>query len=135
VTHLDDWSFPFEGPLHEVFPALHEAQNAWMSQIDSLAAPDRKTHELIRLVCTVVLRNPPGVERHARLAREVGASWDEILGSIMLTLPGFGLLPAVEAIPHARRGFDAAPEPETDGPESGGPESGGPESDGEDLDE
>ena len=52
--------------------------------------------------CTVILRNPDGVERHARLAREVGASWEEILGSIMLTCPGFGLLPAVEAIPHAR---------------------------------
>jgi hypothetical protein len=30
----------------------------------------------------------------------------------MLTVPGHGLLPAVEAIPHARTGFDAAPEPE-----------------------
>ncbi len=110
----DDWSFPFEGPLHEVFPALHEAQRAWLSQIDSLQAPDRKTHELIRLACTVILRNPQGIERHARLAREVGASWDEILGSIMLTCTGFGLLPAVEAIPHARRGFDTAPEPEAD---------------------
>jgi alkylhydroperoxidase/carboxymuconolactone decarboxylase family protein YurZ len=109
-----DWNFPFEKPLDEVFPALHAAQNAWMSQIDSLSAPDRKTHELIRLVCTVILRNPPGVKRHAMLAKEVGASWDEILGSIMLTLPGFGLLPAVEAIPHARAGFDAAPEPETE---------------------
>jgi alkylhydroperoxidase/carboxymuconolactone decarboxylase family protein YurZ len=108
----DDWNFPFEAPLHDVFPALHEAQNSWMSQIDSLSAPDRRTHELIRLVCTVILRNPPGVERHARLAREVGASWEEILGSIMLTCPGFGLLPAVEAIPHARRGFKAALDPE-----------------------
>ena len=42
------------------------------------------------------------------LFRSVGATWDEILGSIMLTVPGHGLLPAVEAIPHARRGFDAA---------------------------
>jgi alkylhydroperoxidase/carboxymuconolactone decarboxylase family protein YurZ len=109
-----DWSFPFEGPLDEVFPALHTAQNAWMSQIDSLSAPDRKTHELIRLACTVALRNAPGVRRHAMLAREVGASWDEVLGSIMLTTPGFGLLPAVEAIPHAREGFDAAPDPEAD---------------------
>ena len=109
-----DWNFPFEGPLHDVFPALHDAQSAWLSQIDSLHAPDRKTHELIRLVCLVILRNPPGVERHARLAREVGASWDEVLGSILLTCPGFGLLPAVEAIPHARRGFDTAPEPEED---------------------
>jgi alkylhydroperoxidase/carboxymuconolactone decarboxylase family protein YurZ len=109
-----DWSFPFEGPLDEVFPALHTAQNAWMSQIDSLSAPDRKTHELIRLACTVALRNPPGVRRHAMLAREVGATWAEVLGSIMLTTPGFGLLPAIEAMPHAREGFDAAPDPEAD---------------------
>lgn len=108
----DDWNFPFEAPLHDVFPALHEAQNSWMSQIDSLSAPDRRTHELIRLVCTVILRNPRGVERHARLAREVGASWEEILGSMMLTCPGFGLLPAVEAMPHAKRGFKAALDPE-----------------------
>ena len=48
-----DWNFPFEEPLHEVFPQLHAAQNAWMAQIDSLTAPDRKTHELIRMVVTV----------------------------------------------------------------------------------
>ena len=53
-------------------PALHEAQNAWLAQIDSLRAPDRKTHELIRMVCTVIVRNPPGVHRHAMLAAEVG---------------------------------------------------------------
>jgi alkylhydroperoxidase/carboxymuconolactone decarboxylase family protein YurZ len=111
-TH--DWSFPFEESLHEVFPALHEAQNSWMSQIDSLRAPDRKTHELIRLVVVVMLRNQEGVERHARLAREVGATWEEILGSIMLTTPGAGLLPAVSAIPNARRGFEQAHEAESD---------------------
>jgi alkylhydroperoxidase/carboxymuconolactone decarboxylase family protein YurZ len=109
-----DFTFRWEAPVYEVFPSLRDAQSAWLGQIDSLAAPDRKTHELIRLVCTVILRNPPGVRRHAMLAKEVGASWDEILGSIMLTLPGFGLLPAVEAIPHAREGFDAAPEAEED---------------------
>jgi len=108
-----NWNFPrFEEPLHEVFPQLHEAQNAWLAQLDSLTAPDRKTHELIRMVVTVGLRNPAGVERHAQLAREVGATWDEILGSIMLTVPGHGLLPAAEAIPHARRGYEAAREAE-----------------------
>ena len=112
--HEQDWNFPFEEPLHEVFPQLHAAQNAWMAQMDSLDAPDRKTHELIRMVVTVGLRNPEGVVRHARLAREVGASWEEILGSIMLTTPGAGLLPAVQAIPHARRGFEAASEAESD---------------------
>ncbi|MDZ4826759.1 MAG: carboxymuconolactone decarboxylase family protein [Actinomycetota bacterium] len=107
-----DWNFPFEEPLHDVFPQLHAAQNAWMAQLDSIGAPDRKTHELIRMAVTVTMRNPEGVKRHARLAREVGATWEEILGSIMLTTPGYGLLPAVESIPHARAGFEAAREPE-----------------------
>jgi hypothetical protein len=31
------------------------------------------------------------------------------VGSIMLTAPAFGILAAVEALPHAREGFDAAP--------------------------
>ena len=110
----DDWNFPFEGPLHEVFPALHDAQNAWLSQIDSLQAPDRKTHELIRMVCTVILRNGPGVQRHAKFATEVGAAWDEIMGAIMLTEPGFGLLPAVEMLPYARKGFESAEPTESD---------------------
>ena len=107
-----DWNFPFEEPLHEVFPQLHAAQNAWMAQFDSLRASDRKTYELIRMVVTVGLRNPAGVKRHAQLAREVGATWEEILGSIMLTVPGHGLLPAVAAIPHARAGYEAAREAE-----------------------
>jgi alkylhydroperoxidase/carboxymuconolactone decarboxylase family protein YurZ len=114
TASVPDWSFPFEESLHAVFPALHDAQSSWLSQIDSLRAPDRKTHELIRLACTVSLRNPPGVRRHAQLAREVGAEWDEVLGTIMLTVPAYGLLPAVEAIPHARAGFDAAHDPEAD---------------------
>ncbi|HVM41596.1 MAG TPA: hypothetical protein VM618_12535 [Acidimicrobiia bacterium] len=109
-----DWTFPFEGPLHETFPALHEAQNAWLARIDSLPAPDRKTHELIRLACTVILRHGPGVKRHAMLAREFGATWEEVFGAIILTLPGFGLLPAVDMLPHARAGFDAAPEAEVE---------------------
>ena len=112
VSPSQDWSFPFEERLHEVFPALHDSQSAWLSQIDSLNAPDRKTHELIRLVCTVILRNPAGIVRHAQFAAEVGATWDEVLGSIMLTTPAFGVGPAVEAMVSAREGFDAARPPE-----------------------
>jgi alkylhydroperoxidase/carboxymuconolactone decarboxylase family protein YurZ len=106
VNDGDDWNFPFETELHAVAPGVHEAQNGWLAQIDSLRAPDRKTHELIRMVCTVILRNPPGVMRHAMLAAEVGATWDEIAGSIVLTQPAFGLLSAVEALPYARRGWE-----------------------------
>jgi len=101
-----EWSFSYEQPLHEVFPALHEAQSAWLGQIESLRALDRKTHELVRMVCTVILRNGGGVRRHARLATEVGATWEEIVAAVVLTQPGFGILPAVEALPDARRGYE-----------------------------
>jgi alkylhydroperoxidase/carboxymuconolactone decarboxylase family protein YurZ len=103
---IDTWNFPFEADLHAVAPALHDAQNAWLAQIDSLKAPDRKTHELIRMVCTVALRNSHGVARHAMLAAEVGATWEEVAGSIVLSQPAFGLLPAVAMMPWARRGWE-----------------------------
>ena len=102
----DEWLFPMEAELDDVAPGLHEAQSSWLAQIDSLRAPDRKTHELIRMVCTVIRRNPPGVARHAMLAAEVGATWEEVAGSIVLTEPAFGLLQVFEAMPWARKGWE-----------------------------
>ena len=110
----NEFAFAYEEPIHDVFPKLHESLSEWLSAIDSLDSPDRKTHELVRLVCSVILRHPAGVERHAQLAREVGADWREVLGTIMLTTANFGILPAVQALPAARKGFDAAQPPETD---------------------
>jgi alkylhydroperoxidase/carboxymuconolactone decarboxylase family protein YurZ len=101
----DVWTFPSERFLNEWAPGVLKAQNAWMASIDSLRAPDRKTHELIRMVCTVIARELDGVQRHARLAAEVGASWDEIAGSILLTEPAFGILLAMQALPLARKGY------------------------------
>jgi alkylhydroperoxidase/carboxymuconolactone decarboxylase family protein YurZ len=101
-----EFSFSYEQPLHDAFPALHEAQSAWLGQVESLQALDRKTHELVRMVCTVILRHGGGIRRHARLAAEVGATWEEIAAAIVLTQPGFGVLPAAQALPEARLGFE-----------------------------
>src|ERR1700735_266893 len=101
----DVWPFPSKKFLNEWAPGVQQAQNAWMASIDSLRAPDRKTHELIRMVCTVIARQPGGVQRHARLAAEVGATWGEISGSILLTEPAFGIGLAIQALPAARRGY------------------------------
>lgn len=102
-----EWSFSYEGPLHEVFPALQEAQSAYLAQIDSLQALDRKTHELIRLAVAVIARSPGAITRHARLAAEVGADWEEIVAAIVLTQPSFGILPGAGALPAARQGYEA----------------------------
>jgi hypothetical protein len=102
----ENWAFPFHEAFNAVAPALLRSQNAWLSQIDSLSAPDRKTHELIRMVCSVVARNPQGIRRHAMLAAEVGATWEEVAGSVILAEPAFGILVAVEAFPWARKGWE-----------------------------
>src|SRR5580658_5032369 len=99
------WPFPSEKFLHEWAPGVQQAQNAWMASIDSLRAPDRKTHELIGMVCTVIARQPGGVQRHARLAAEGGATGDEVSGSILLTGPACGVALPIQAIPAARRGY------------------------------
>lgn len=102
----DDWSLPFEAELHEFAPTLHAMQKTWLAQIDSLRAPDRKTHELIRMVCAVIKQHSAGITRHAMLAAEVGASWEEIFGSIMITQPAFGVYNVAEALPWARKGWE-----------------------------
>jgi alkylhydroperoxidase/carboxymuconolactone decarboxylase family protein YurZ len=97
---------PDSPSLRDTFPALREAQNVYLGQIDSLQSPDRKTHELVRLACSVILRHPLGVERHAMLAAEFGATWEDVVGTMVLTQPGFGLVPSLEAMAPARAGFE-----------------------------
>ena len=100
--------FPWEDELHAVFPKLQAAQSEWLAALDDVTALDRKTHELVRLACTVGVRNEPGIARHAQFARELGASWAEVAAAIMLTQPSFGVLPAVQALHIAKNAFDAA---------------------------
>ncbi len=103
---MDQSRNPDTPSLRETFPTLGDAQSAYLGQIDSLQSPDRTTHELIRLACSVILRHPPGIMRHAMLAAEFGASWEDVIGTLVLTQPGFGLVPARDALPHARAGFE-----------------------------
>jgi hypothetical protein len=58
------------------------------------------------MVCSVVARNPQGIRHHAMLAAEVGASWEEVAGSVILAEPAFGILVVVEAFPWARKGWE-----------------------------
>ena len=65
---MDQPRNPDTPSLRTTFPTLGDAQSAYLGQIDSLQSPDRTTHELIRLACSVILRHPPGIKRHAMLA-------------------------------------------------------------------
>jgi len=107
TTQPDDLGYPYEQVLQSTFPQLHRAQNEWLDAIDSLTSPDRRTHELVRLACVVILRNEAAVERHTRLAREMGATWEDVVGTILLTQPAFGVQPAAHALPIAERAFSS----------------------------
>jgi hypothetical protein len=39
-----DWTFRFEPWLHDVAPALHDAQQGWLAAIDSLMALEALPH-------------------------------------------------------------------------------------------
>jgi hypothetical protein len=93
--------------MQDAFPRVADALSGYLSALDGLPGMDRRTHELIRLTCTAILRHGPGVERHAMLAAEFGASWEEVLGTLVLTQPSFGLVPAREMLPFARAGYEA----------------------------
>lgn len=94
------------GSPRDTFPQLGAAQDEWLGAIDSLPNPDRRTQELVRLACSVILRHPSGVELHSQLAAELGSSWADVAGVLALTQPGFGLAPATEALASARAGFE-----------------------------
>ena len=37
-----EWSFSYEGPLHEVFPAVHEAQSAYLGPLKAKVEQERR---------------------------------------------------------------------------------------------
>ena len=108
VSESREYAFPYEETLHEILPRLHEKQNSWLAEIDEVDHLDRRTRELIRLACAAAVRFEPGVQRHAQLATEAGAGWEQLVSALSLTAPAFGLLPIVEHLPAARRGYEAA---------------------------
>ena len=102
----DDFRHEFPS-MQEAFPGATDALSGYLAELEDLPSLDNKTKELVRLACTTALRHGPGVRRHAMLAAEFGASWEEVLGVLVLTQPSFGLVPAREMLPAAREGYEA----------------------------
>lgn len=93
--------------MQGAFGKVTDALSGYLAELEDLPALDNRTKELVRLACTTSLRHGPGVRRHAMLAAEFGASWQDVLGVLVLTQPSFGLVPAREMLPFAREGYEA----------------------------
>jgi len=87
-------------------PDLSRAFTSWLSAIESIPAPALLTAKLIRLALSVVAPSPAGVRRNTILAAELGATWDDIFGTMVLTVPSGGLGPLAWAVEIAKQAYD-----------------------------
>ena len=82
---------------------------AWMSAIhglDSASALDKKTEELAYLAVLAALRLESGIPFHVGLAKQHGASRDEVISAILVGLPVVGQ-PITAVLPAALAAYDA----------------------------
>ena len=77
-------SFKAEAPAHA---------QAWSAMVQGLAgasALDKKTAALAYLAVLAALRMESGVPFHVQVAKQVGASRDEVVSAVLIGLPAAG---------------------------------------------
>jgi alkylhydroperoxidase/carboxymuconolactone decarboxylase family protein YurZ len=82
---------------------------AWMAavqEIDNASALDKKTEELAYLAVLAALRMESGVPFHVHLAKQKGASREEVISAILVGLPAAGH-GVTQVLPAALAAYDA----------------------------
>jgi len=88
------------------FPEVSEKYNALVDAQRKQKGIDDKTKQLINIAIQTASRNPRGVKFHAMMAKEAGASREEVLGAVVMNLHLSGLGPVLDSLPHAVAGFE-----------------------------
>ncbi|MGZ7049793.1 MAG: carboxymuconolactone decarboxylase family protein [Methanobacterium sp.] len=81
------------------FNDLVEAQKA-------LKGLNSKSKQLINIAIQTANRNPRGVQMHSLMAKNEGASREEIISAVVLNLHHSGLASVLECLPAAVDGFE-----------------------------
>jgi alkylhydroperoxidase/carboxymuconolactone decarboxylase family protein YurZ len=101
-------------PAYQAF--LSEAPKhaqAWMQAVQELggaSALDKKTEALAFLAVLAALRLESGVPFHVMMAKDAGATRDEVISAVLVGLPAAGNT-VVQALPAALRTFDQTDSP------------------------
>jgi alkylhydroperoxidase/carboxymuconolactone decarboxylase family protein YurZ len=93
-------TFSEEAPKHA---------EAWMKLVQGLSgasALDQKTHSLAYLAVLAALRLTNGIPFHVKMAKQSGASRDEVISAILVGLPPAGHA-VTEVLPAAIEVFDS----------------------------
>lgn len=83
--------------------------SAWMAAVQALDeanALDRKTGALAYLAVLAALRLESGVPFHVRIAKQAGASRDEVISALLIGLPAAGH-GVTQALPAAIQAYDS----------------------------
>ena len=94
----------FQAFLSEA-PALAGAWMETVQRLDHGSALDEKTAALAYLAVLAAARLTSGVPFHARHARSLGASRDEVISAVLVGLPAVGNA-VTQALPGALAAFD-----------------------------
>jgi len=82
--------------------------SAWMAAVqglDTATALDKKTAELAYLAVLAALRLESGAPFHVKLAKEAGASRDEVISALLIGLPAAGH-GVTQVLPAAIQAYD-----------------------------
>jgi alkylhydroperoxidase/carboxymuconolactone decarboxylase family protein YurZ len=82
---------------------------AWMAAVqglDNASALDKKTEHLAYLAVLAAVRLESGVPFHTQLAKEAGASRDEVISAILVGLPAAGN-GVTQSLPGALAAYDS----------------------------
>jgi AhpD family alkylhydroperoxidase len=84
------------------FDALVDAQR-------ELPGLDAKTKQLVNIAVQTATRNPRGAAFHAAMAKQAGATREEVIGAVVMNLHLTGLGAVLDSLPAAIEGYDADP--------------------------
>ncbi len=72
-------------------------------------ALDPKTKQLINIAIQTANPNPRGVFFHFQMAKQAGATREEVVSAVVMNLHLSGLAPVIDSLPQAIQGFETKP--------------------------
>jgi len=86
-------------------PEQQKALGEFIGKLDNACKLDKKTEALAYLAVLASARLESGIPFHVKQAKELGASREEIISSILVGLPAVGNV-VIQALPIALSAFD-----------------------------
>lgn len=87
-------------------PAHAEAWTSAAMKLGEVSALDRKTEELAYLAVMAAMRLESGVPFHVKMAKQAGATRDEVISAILVGLPAAGNC-VTQVLPAAINAYDS----------------------------